>query len=73
MQFLLNVFLYVKFKNVCSVICLKCGPNMFCVKSMLDFMFCWDINYEDTMFYEWNFWKLCFLVWWFSSVNGNNS
>ena len=60
MKFFLNVFLYIKFKNVRSGICLKCGSNIFCMKSMSNFMFCLDINYGDIMFYEFNFWKLCF-------------
>ena len=31
---------------------LKYGLNIFCMKSMLDFMFCGDINYENIMFCE---------------------
>ena len=26
---------------------------------MSNFMFCYDINYGDIMFCEYNFWKLC--------------
>ena len=62
MQFFLNVFLYVKFEIFCYVICLKCGSNIFCLKSMSNFMFCLDINYGNIMICEWNFWKLCFLL-----------
>ena len=36
MEFFLNVFLYVKFENICSVICLKYGSNIFCMKKYVE-------------------------------------
>ena len=30
------------------------------MKSMSNLMFCLDINYEDILFCEMDFWKLCF-------------
>ena len=40
-----------------------------CVKSMSNFMFCYDINYGDIMFCEYNFLEIMFG----NCVNGNNS
>ena len=49
---ILNFFLYIKFENVCSIICLKCRSNIFCTKSISNFMFYLDINYRDIIFCE---------------------
>ena len=37
-------------RNCLFHFCFKDETNIFCMKSMLDFMFCCNINYGDIMF-----------------------
>ena len=52
--FLKSIFI-CKIKKCWFRFCSKYGSNIFCMKSMLEFMFCCDINHGDIMFCEQNY------------------
>ena len=63
---------YMYNSKICYyVICVKYGSKIFCMKNILDFMFCSDMNYGDIIFVNGIIETMFFYSG--SSVNMNNS